>query len=137
MFEISSVSVQFFAILLTAIVAVSIHFHNKKHPKEMAKDETLIVSVDVTNAGAIAAKEVVQLYIKDLIGSVIRPDKELKGFQKIELNPGETKTVEFTITPEMLKFTGLEMKPVLEAGDYHVMLGTSSVDYQTKSFKLK
>jgi len=109
----------------------------KLSSEEMAKDGTLVASVEVTNSGSMVAKEVVQLYIKDLIGTVIRPDKELKGFQKIELNPGETKTVEFTITPEMLKFTGLEMKPVLEAGDYHVMLGTSSVDYQTKSFKLK
>lgn len=109
----------------------------KLSSREMAKDGTLVVSVDVTNAGAIAAKEVVQLYIKDLIGSVIRPDKELRGFQKIALNPGETKTVEFTITPEMLQFTGMEMEPVLEAGDYNVIIGTSSANYQTKPFKLK
>jgi len=105
--------------------------------KEMAKAGTLTVSVDVTNAGKMAAKEVVQLYVKDLIGSVTRPNKELKGFEKIELKPGETKTVTFTITPDMLVFTGLEMKPVLEAGDYEVMVGTSSADYKKAAFRLK
>ncbi|VGO12525.1 Beta-glucosidase BoGH3B [Pontiella desulfatans] len=105
--------------------------------KEMAKDGTLTVSVDVSNAGKIEAKEVVQLYVKDLIGSVTRPDKELKGFEKIELKPGETKAVAFTITPDMLMFTGLEMKPVLEAGDYEVMVGTSSADVQKAAFRLK
>jgi beta-glucosidase len=109
----------------------------KLSSKEMAKDGALTVSVEVSNAGKVAAKEVVQLYVKDLIGSVTRPDKELKGFEKIELKPGERKTVEFKITPEMLMFTGLEMKPVLEAGDYEVMVGTSSADYQKVSFLLK
>lgn len=109
----------------------------KLSSREMAKDGTLTVSVDVSNTGKMAAKEVVQLYVKDLIGSVTRPDKELKGFEKIELKPGETKTVEFMITPDMLKFTGLEMKPVLEAGDYEVMVGTSSADIQKAAFRLK
>lgn len=105
--------------------------------KEMARDGKLVVSVDVTNAGDYTAKEVVQLYLKDVIGSVTRPDKELKGFQKIELKPGETRQLNFTITPAMLMFTGLEMKPVLEAGEYEVMVGTSSADYQKISFRLK
>jgi len=114
---------------------------NYSEPKlssnEMAKDGTLVVSVDVINTGTYTAKEVVQLYVKDVIGSVTRPDKELKGFEKIELKPGETRTVEFTITPDMLLFTGLEMKPVLEAGDYEVMVGTSSADTQLANFRLK
>ena len=78
-----------------------------------------------------------QLYIKDLIGSLVRPDKELRGFRKIELEPGETRTVEFTITPSMLLFTGREREPVLEAGDYEVMVGTSSAEYQTAAFRLE
>ncbi|MFH4966989.1 glycoside hydrolase family 3 N-terminal domain-containing protein [Gaetbulibacter sp. M240] len=94
------------------------------------------VSVVVSNTGKIKAKEVVQLYVKDIIGSVTRPDKELKAFKKIELNPGEQKMVTFKITPDMLKFTGLKMNKILEAGDYTIMVGTSSKDYLETKFKL-
>ena len=103
----------------------------------MDRDGELKVCVDVTNSGKMKAKEVVQMYVKDMFGSVLRPDKELKGFEKVELNPGETKTVEFTITPDMLVFTGIEMKPILEAGEYQVMVGTSSQEYKRVSFLLK
>jgi beta-glucosidase len=96
----------------------------------------LKVNVDVTNIGNRTGKEVVQLYVKDMIGSVLRPDKELKGFEKIELQPGETKTVSFHITPEMLEFTGLEMKRVIEPGDFVVMIGTSSAQFKSIPFKL-
>jgi beta-glucosidase len=103
---------------------------------EIDPNGRLAVSVEVANTGNCAAMEVVQLYVKDLIGCVQRPDKELKGFKKIELQPGETKKVTFAITPEMLVFTGMDMQPVLEPGDYHVMIGTSSVEHQTVSFRL-
>ncbi len=96
----------------------------------------ITVSVEVTNTGKVKAKEVVQMYLKDIIGSVTRPEKELKGFTKIELNPGETKTVSFTITPKMLEFTTINMKKELEAGDYNVNLGSSSIDGVTGKFKL-
>lgn len=72
-----------------------------------------------------------------MFGSVLRPDKELKGFKKVELKPNETKMIEFTIRSEMLVFTVIEMKPVLEAGDYEVMVGTSSQKYKKTSFRLK
>jgi beta-glucosidase len=104
---------------------------------EITPNTELQVSVDVTNTGKMKAKEVVQMYIKDEIGSVTRPDKELKGFDKIELNPGETKTVIFKITPKMLEFTGIKMNKILEAGDYTVMLGTSSDTYLKTKFQLK
>ncbi|GAA4814681.1 glycoside hydrolase family 3 N-terminal domain-containing protein [Litoribaculum gwangyangense] len=104
---------------------------------EMTADTELEVSVTVTNKSNVKAKEVVQMYIKDEIGSVTRPDKELKGFEKIELNRGESKTVSFKITSKMLEFTGVTMEKVLEAGDYTVMLGTSSNDYLKTTFKLK
>ena len=104
---------------------------------EITPDTELEVSVKVTNLGSMKAKEVVQLYIKDEIGSVTRPDKELKGFEKIELDAGESKTVTFTITPKMLAFTGISMEKVLEAGDYTVKIGTSSQDYLETPFKLK
>ncbi|WP_136480745.1 glycoside hydrolase family 3 N-terminal domain-containing protein [Cognatitamlana onchidii] len=104
---------------------------------EMTPDTELEVSVTVTNNSDVKAKEVVQLYIKDEIGSVTRPDKELKGFQKIEFDAGESKTVSFKITPKMLEFTGITMEKVLEAGDYTVMVGTSSKEYLETKFKLK
>ncbi|MFK7982440.1 MAG: fibronectin type III-like domain-contianing protein, partial [Saprospiraceae bacterium] len=73
----------------------------------ISAQSTINVSVDITNTGQYTGKEVVQLYLKDEIGSVLRPDKELKSFQKIELAAGATKTVSFTITPDMLRFTGV------------------------------
>ena len=104
---------------------------------ELTLDTELEVSVEVTNNGSVKAKEVVQMYIKDEIGSVTRPDKELKGFEKIELEAGESKTISFKITPKMLEFTGIAMDKILEAGDYSVMLGTSSQEYLETTFKLK
>ncbi|MEN8825423.1 MAG: glycoside hydrolase family 3 N-terminal domain-containing protein [Wenyingzhuangia sp.] len=98
---------------------------------------TISVAVKVTNTGKMKAKEVVQMYLKDEIGSVTRPDKELKGFQKIELDSGESKTVAFTITPEMLKFTGLTMGKILEEGNYTVMVGSSSKEGLTAQFRLE
>lgn len=94
------------------------------------------VSVDVKNSGSRTGKEVVQLYIKDLFGSVVRPMKELKGFEKIELKAGETKTVSFVLTTEMLEFTRLDMKKAAEAGEFVVTVGTSSEKGISGSFKL-
>nr|WP_299070433.1 glycoside hydrolase family 3 N-terminal domain-containing protein [uncultured Allomuricauda sp.] len=103
----------------------------------MTSTSEITVNVQVTNIGKMKAKEVVQLYLKDEIGSVTRPDKELKGFEKIELNPGESKTVTFSIVPKMLEFTGLKMKKILEPGDYSVMVGTSSKENLTAKFRLE
>ncbi|WP_248722393.1 glycoside hydrolase family 3 N-terminal domain-containing protein [Seonamhaeicola sp. ML3] len=104
---------------------------------EITPETELEVSVTVTNNSDVKAKEVIQMYIKDEIGSVTRPDKELKGFQKITFEAGESKTVTFKITPKMLEFTGITMEKVLEPGDYTVMLGTSSKNYLETTFKLK
>ncbi|GEA09864.1 glycoside hydrolase family 3 N-terminal domain-containing protein [Alteromonas sp. KUL49] len=101
---------------------------------EVSKDESFTVSVTVTNTGNYHAKEVVQLYIQDVIGSVIRPAKELKGFEKISLAPNESRMVSFTITPDMLAFTGLDMETKVEAGDFVVEVGTSSADTLTETF---
>ncbi|KAF0140454.1 MAG: glycoside hydrolase family 3 protein [Stygiobacter sp.] len=98
------------------------------------KDESLTVTVEVKNTGKFEGKEVVQLYIRDLVGSVTRPVKELKDFVKISLKPGETKKVEFTITPEKLKFYDINMKHVVEPGDFKVFVGTNSVDVKEASF---
>jgi beta-glucosidase len=94
------------------------------------------VKVDVKNSGERAGMEVVQLYVKDVIGSVLRPNKELKSFEKVRLTPGEAKTVSFTIAPDMLAFTGLKMKEVVEAGEYIVMVGGSSDDLSKIGFRL-
>ncbi|WP_298767179.1 glycoside hydrolase family 3 N-terminal domain-containing protein [uncultured Polaribacter sp.] len=104
---------------------------------EITPNSEITASVTVTNKGKVKAKEVIQMYLKDEIGSVTRPDKELKGFQKIEFAAGESKTISFTITPKMLEFTGISMKKVLEAGDYTVKIGTSSKEYVEAKFKLK
>jgi beta-glucosidase len=91
-------------------------------------NQTLTVSVKVTNTGKVAGKEVVQLYIRDVVGSVTRPVKELKGFQKIALQAGESKTVTFTVTPEDLKFYNYDLKYDWEPGTFEIMIGGNSRD---------
>lgn len=81
--------------------------------------------------------EVVQLYIRDLISSVTRPIKELKGFQKVSLKPGETKTIEIDITPDSLAFYDINMKYVVEPGDFEIMVGTSSRDVDLQKLILR
>ena len=89
-------------------------------------NQKLTATVTVTNNGKYEGKEVVQLYIRDVVGSVTRPVKELKGFQKISLKPGESKQVIFTITPEDLKFYNYDLKFDWESGDFQIMIGTNS-----------
>lgn len=86
------------------------------------------VSVDVTNTGERAGDEVVQLYIRDEISSVTRPIKELKGFQRLNIKPGETRSVSFSIGPQELQFYNREMKRVVEPGTFKIMVGPNSVD---------
>jgi beta-glucosidase len=100
-------------------------------------DNELVASVTVTNTGDRAGSEVVQLYIRDLVGSVTRPVKELKGFEKIYLQPNESRTVRFTIAPEMLKFYNADLKLVAEPGDFDVMIGPDSRNVKTARFTLR
>lgn len=100
-------------------------------------DNELVASVTVTNTGDRAGSEVVQLYIRDLVGSVTRPVKELKGFEKIYLQPNESRTVRFTIAPEMLKFYNADLKFVAEPGDFDVMIGPDSQNVKTARFTLR
>ncbi|MGH7989945.1 MAG: glycoside hydrolase family 3 N-terminal domain-containing protein, partial [Limisphaerales bacterium] len=95
--------------------------------KIRAKDSTQVL-VDVANTGKRAGTEVVQMYIRDLISSVTRPIKELKGFQKISLQPSQMKTVALDISPESLAFYDIHMKYVVEPGDFEIMVGNSSRD---------
>lgn len=95
------------------------------------KDE-LKVSVEVKNTGNIAGKEVVQLYLTDLYGSVTRPNKQLKGFEKVLLMPGEVKTIEFTLNRQHLSFIGQDNKRIVEPGDFVVSIGNSSLNFSLK-----
>ena len=103
----------------------------KISPAKIKATENANVSVTVTNTGKRAGDEIVQLYIRDLVSSVTRPIMELKDFKRISLAPGESKTIEFVITPEKLSFLDLEMKNVVEPGWFDIMVGTSSAKYET------
>lgn len=98
---------------------------------------SVTASVTVTNTGNVTGKEVVQLYIRDVEGSITRPVKELKGFRKIELKAGESKRIDFRITPDMLKFYDYDLNYVSEPGVFEVMVGGNSRDVETATFTLK
>ena len=104
---------------------------------EMSADGELTATVTVTNTGSRDGAEVVQLYIRDLVGSVTRPVKELKGFEKIFLEAGESRKVSFSITPELLKFYNYDLQFVCEPGDFDVMIGGNSRDVKKARFLLK
>ena len=100
-------------------------------------DGSFALCADVTNTGDVAGTEVAQLYIRDLVGSVTRPVKELKGFERVELQPGETKQVRFHLQREQLSFIGLEGKPVIEPGKFHVWIGPNSAQGLQGEFTLQ
>ena len=98
----------------------------KLSSSNMKANGNVTVSVDVKNTGAIKGAEVVQMYIRDDYSSVTRPVKELKGFKKIWLDPGQSQSVSFTITPELLSFYDKDMKWIVEPGEFTIMVGTAS-----------
>ena len=98
--------------------------------------EKITASIGVSNTGNVKGKEVVQLYIRDIVGSVTRPVKELKAFQKIELNAGETKTVSFEITENDLKFYNYDLKFLAEPGNFKLFIGGNSRDVKEATFNL-
>jgi len=97
---------------------------------------TITVNTSVTNTGKYAGVETVQLYVRDVVASITRPVKELKGFKQISLKPGETKPVSFTLTSDDLRFYNSDLKYVAEPGDFKVFVGTNSQNVKTASFKL-
>jgi len=103
----------------------------------MRRDGSTRLSVDVKNSGTRAGAEIVQLYIRDLVSSVTRPVKELKGFQRVVLQPGETRTVVFEITPELVKCWDVNMHFTVEAGDFELMTGNSSRDCDLQKITLR
>ncbi|MEO7265851.1 MAG: beta-glucosidase BglX [Ferruginibacter sp.] len=89
-------------------------------------NQRLTAKIDIKNNSAVNGQEIVQLYIRDLVGSITRPVKELKGFQKLDIKAGETKTVTFTISPDDLKFYNSNLKYDWEPGEFEIMIGTNS-----------
>ena len=100
---------------------------------QMKENETITASVTVKNTGNCAADEVVQLYIRDVVGTISRPVKELKGFKRIHLNAGESQTISFTITPDLLRFYDYQLDYVIEPGDFDIMIGPNSRDVKKKT----
>ena len=103
----------------------------------MSTSGSITATVTVSNTGKTDGKEVVQLYIQDIVGSTTRPVKELKAFQKIDLKAGESKTVSFKITNNDLKFYNYDLKYVSEPGDFKVFIGGNSRDVKEADFKLQ
>ncbi|GGH18644.1 beta-glucosidase BglX [Pedobacter zeae] len=103
----------------------------------LTKGKSITASVTLSNTGKYDGKEVVQLYIQDLVGSITRPVKELKGFQKVNLKAGESKTITFNISENDLKFYNSDLKFAAEPGDFKVFIGTNSHDVKEASFTLQ
>ncbi|HEX5085114.1 MAG TPA: glycoside hydrolase family 3 N-terminal domain-containing protein [Blastocatellia bacterium] len=105
-------------------------------PAQIGPSGRAEVSVTVRNTGKRAGDEVVQLYIRDLVSSVTRPVMELKDFKRVTLAPGESRTVNFTITPDKLSFLDINMNRIVEPGAFDIMVGTSSAKYQTAKLEV-
>lgn len=108
----------------------------KLNTKKITASESVEVTIDVTNTGELDGDEIVQLYIRDMVSSVTRPVHELKDFERIHLKKGETKTVSFLITDEKLQFYGIDMKRIVEPGEFEVQVGGNSVDYLKDRFEV-
>lgn len=108
----------------------------KLTPQKIGAAGRASVSVTVTNTGSRAGDEVVQLYIRDRVSSVTRPVKELRGFERVSLKPGETRTLELPLEASALAFTNVQMKRVVEPGIFDVMVGTSSEQLTTLSLEV-
>lgn len=102
----------------------------------IGSETPLTVECTVTNTGDREGAETVQLYVRDVVGSLARPVKELKNFQKVTLRPGESRVVSFTLSPSQLSFHGLDGKPLIEAGEFRVWTAGNSVDGTPVSFSL-
>ena len=97
----------------------------------------LTARVTIKNTSSVDGVEVAQLYIRDLVGSIARPVKELKGFQRVALKAGESKIIEFTLTTDDLAFLGRDMQRKAEAGDFKLWIGTSSAEGLETEFSIK
>ena len=106
-------------------------------PAEVSKDQSMTVILEITNAGSRDGDEVVQLYVHDVLASVVRPVKELKAFQRVSLKAGETRTISFLLDVEKVGLLDAQMNTVVEPGTIEVMLGSSSEDIRLQgSFEI-
>ena len=104
----------------------------------IAAEENLSLRFKIKNTGHYKGDEVVQLYLRDELASVARPLKELKGFQRVSLQPGEEKEIQFIITPDMLTMLDVNLKEVIEPGKFRIMIGSSSMDIRLREvFEVK
>ena len=99
----------------------------------MKSDEVISIKCSITNTGKFAGEEVVQLYLRDRVASLVRPVKELKDFKKIMLQPGESKIIEFIIDKDKLSFYNQQLDWVAEPGEFEIMIGSSSADIRLKT----
>jgi beta-glucosidase len=112
-------------------------YSNLKLSKEVInKGESLTATITITNTSDIEGEEIVQLYIRDMISSVTRPVQELKDFARLHFKKKETKTISFLIQPEKLEFYGIDMKRVIEPGEFEIQIGKSSAEYVSKKFQV-
>jgi beta-glucosidase len=103
---------------------------------EISKTDSLVVRIDISNTGDVTASEIAQLYITNKAGSIVRPVKELKAFRKAEIKPGETKTIEFILTPNDFAYTGLDYSREISSGIYEIILGPNSVEGLKSTFRI-
>ena len=99
----------------------------------MKSDEVINIKCRITNTGKFAGEEVIQLYLRDKVASLVRPVKELKDFKKIMLQPGESKVIEFIIDKEKLSFYNQQLDWISEPGEFEIMIGSSSADIRLKT----
>ncbi|HEX9600183.1 MAG TPA: fibronectin type III-like domain-contianing protein, partial [Mariniflexile sp.] len=110
----------------------------KISPTKGRTQQQIEISVDITNIGKYKGDEIVQLYVKDMVSSVTVYETQLRGFDRISLNPNETKTIYFTLKPEDLQLLDKDMNWVVEPGEFEVLIGSSSEDIRVKGgFKLE
>ncbi|BBH18883.1 beta-glucosidase [Paenibacillus baekrokdamisoli] len=116
----------------------SFHYDNLMvTPERISPDDEAIVTVDITNTGAVAGAETVQLYITDVVSSITRPGKELKGFCKVMLQPGETRTVSFTVTREHLQLINERFESVVEEGEFKILVGRNAEDFLSTTLNVQ
>ncbi len=115
----------------------SFHFHDiRTSAAEIGLGDTVTISAELTNTSAVAADEVVQLYVRDLVASITRPVKELKGFRRLRLEPGASVTVDFELHTDDLSFFGRDMKTTIEPGEFHAWIGGSSDTHLRTEFRI-